>query len=90
MYKELPKWRNWQTRTTQTRVPPGVWVRFPPSALPQGGALLSEFGIAELHAFNELFSSDIVLFEQQENWRIIRRLTKFSQDNLEDSLLELE
>ena len=28
-----PKWRNWQTRTTQTRVPSGVWVRFPPSAL---------------------------------------------------------
>jgi hypothetical protein len=27
-----PKWRNWQTRTTQTRVPSGVWVRFPPSA----------------------------------------------------------
>ena len=32
-YYEKPKWRNWQTRTTQTRVPSGVWVRFPPSAL---------------------------------------------------------
>ncbi len=32
-YYEQPKWRNWQTRTTQTRVPSGVWVRFPPSAL---------------------------------------------------------
>ena len=29
----MPKWRNWQTRTTQTRVPSGVWVRPPPSAL---------------------------------------------------------
>ncbi len=28
-----PEWRNRQTRTTQTRVPSGVWVRFPPSAL---------------------------------------------------------
>src|SRR5574340_61713 len=28
-----PKWRNWQTRTTQNRVPSGLWVRFPPSAL---------------------------------------------------------
>src|SRR5512141_3104234 len=28
-----PKWRNRQTRTTQNRVPSGLWVRFPPSAL---------------------------------------------------------
>ena len=28
----MPEWRNWQTRTTQNRVPSGVWVRFPPSA----------------------------------------------------------
>ena len=28
-----PKWRNWQTRTTQNRVPSGVRVRLPPSAL---------------------------------------------------------
>jgi hypothetical protein len=27
-----PKWRNWQTRATQNRVPPGMWVRLPPSA----------------------------------------------------------
>jgi hypothetical protein len=27
-----PKWRNWQTRATQNRVPSGVWVRLPPSA----------------------------------------------------------
>src|SRR5512139_3429632 len=27
-----PEWRNRQTRTTQNRVPSGVWVRFPPSA----------------------------------------------------------
>jgi hypothetical protein len=30
----LPEWRNWQTRTTQNRVPlGGMRVRFPPSAL---------------------------------------------------------
>ena len=28
----MPKWRNWQTRTTQTRVERSMWVRFPPSA----------------------------------------------------------
>jgi hypothetical protein len=28
-----PKWRNRQTRTTQNRVPKGMRVRFPPSAL---------------------------------------------------------
>ena len=28
----LPKWRNWQTRATQNRVPTGMRVRFPPSA----------------------------------------------------------
>ena len=27
-----PKWRNRQTRTTQTRVGKPVWVRLPPSA----------------------------------------------------------
>lgn len=26
----MGEWRNWYTRTTQNRVPPGVWVRFPP------------------------------------------------------------
>jgi hypothetical protein len=30
----MPEWRNWQTRTTQNRVPQGVWVRLPPSAFP--------------------------------------------------------
>jgi hypothetical protein len=29
----MPEWRNRQTRTTQNRVPKGMWVRFPPSAL---------------------------------------------------------
>ena len=29
----MPTWWNWQTRTTQNRVPQGMWVRFPPSAL---------------------------------------------------------
>jgi hypothetical protein len=28
----MPEWRNWQTRTTQNRVPSGMWVQFPPSA----------------------------------------------------------
>src|SRR5512137_1575831 len=31
--KNKPEWRNRQTRTTQNRVPKGMWVRFPPSAL---------------------------------------------------------
>ena len=31
-FVNLPKWRNRQTRTTQNRVPSGMWVRFPPSA----------------------------------------------------------
>jgi hypothetical protein len=30
--RTLPEWRNWQTRTTQNRVPSGVRVQFPPSA----------------------------------------------------------
>lgn len=29
--KSLARWRNWQTRATQTRVPSGVRVRVPPS-----------------------------------------------------------
>ena len=24
------EWRNWHTRTTQNRVPKGMWVRLPP------------------------------------------------------------
>jgi hypothetical protein len=31
--QQQPKWRNRQTRTTQNRVPSGMRVRFPPSAL---------------------------------------------------------
>ena len=27
-----PEWWNWQTRTTQNRVPQGVWVQVPPWA----------------------------------------------------------
>src|SRR3989304_5962725 len=30
--KWQPKWRNWQTRATQNRVPSGLWGRVPPSA----------------------------------------------------------
>ena len=29
--KEMPTWRNWQTRTVQVRVPQGLWVQLPPS-----------------------------------------------------------
>lgn len=34
-FKKLIKgeWRNWQTRTTQNRVPYGMWVRIPPRPL---------------------------------------------------------
>jgi hypothetical protein len=36
-----PVWRNWQTRSTQNRVPSGVWVRPPlPVSQKDGGAPL--------------------------------------------------
>ena len=37
------EWRNWHTRTTQNRVPQGMWVRLPPRPLMKGKKVLTEY-----------------------------------------------
>jgi hypothetical protein len=56
--QQQPKWRNRQTRTTQNRVPSGMWVRFPPSAhLPDTGVEILPFPISSYSQHNNFCHS---------------------------------